>query len=127
MLSVFLSCDDPYATADVLVSTAGWRLVFATPRESSDKLACVALGDAEVLLSTADELYLPAAAREHRGAGVTVYIRLDEDDDIAAIADRHATAGLVSRPLGERPWGEVAFDATIAGYRFLISQEPESP
>jgi hypothetical protein len=67
MLSVFLSCDDPYQTSEVLVSMAGWRLVFATPPDSDDKLACVALGDAEVMLSTADERYLPAEARLNRG------------------------------------------------------------
>jgi uncharacterized glyoxalase superfamily protein PhnB len=124
MLSVFLSCDDPYQTAEVLVSTAGWRLVFATPHESADQVACVALGDAEVMLSTADEQYLPAAAREHRGAGVTVYIRLPPTEDITAVAGRHAAAGLISKPLSERPWGELAFDAIIAGYRFLIGREP---
>lgn len=123
MLSVFLACDDPYQTSEVLVAAAGWRLVFATPPDSDDKVACVALGDAEVMLSTADEQYLPAEARDHRGAGVTVYIRLPPGDDIAAIADRHAAAGMVSKPLSRRPWGEFAFDAVIAGYRFLIAQE----
>jgi hypothetical protein len=32
----------------------------------------------------------------------------------------------VAQPLSQRPWGELAFDAVIAGYRFLISQEPVS-
>jgi hypothetical protein len=54
---------------------------------------------------------------------VTVYIRLAPGDDVAAIADRHAAAGMVSEPLAKRPWGELAFDAVIAGYRFLIAQE----
>jgi len=103
----------------------GWRLEFATPADSDDKVACVSLSDdAQVMLSTADEQYLPGASRQHRGAGVTVYIRLPQTNDIAAVHARHAAGGVVTEPLSKRPWGEVAFDAVIAGYRFLISQEP---
>jgi len=58
----------------------------------------------------------------HRGAGVTVYVSLPPDTDIAAVAARHAAGGVMTRPLTERPWGGLAFDAVIAGYRFLISQ-----
>jgi uncharacterized glyoxalase superfamily protein PhnB len=123
VLSVFLACDDPYATASLLTDTLGWQLEFATPRESDDKLACVRLGDAEIMLGTADEQYLPAASRPHRGAGVTVYVRLPESADIGAVHARHAAAGVVTRPLETRPWGESAFDAIIAGYKFLITQE----
>lgn len=102
----------------------GWRLVFATPSDSADKVACVGIGDAEVMLSTADEQFLPAASREHRGAGVTVYIQLAAGDDIDAIHAGHAQAGVVTGPLTRRPWGEHAFDAVISGYRFLITQRP---
>lgn len=90
MLSVFLACDDPYESARFFVEELGWRLAFATPPEGDDRMACVALGDAEVMLGTAEEQYLAAGSREHRGAGVTVYM---------------------------------AFDAVIAGYRFLIAEE----
>jgi uncharacterized glyoxalase superfamily protein PhnB len=124
MLSVFLACDDPYETADFLVRQLGWQLAFATPSESADKLACVTLGDAEVMLSTADERYLPERSRVHKGAGVTVYIRLPAAEDIASIHARHAAAGVVSAPLAQRPWGEQAFDAVIGGYKFLIAQDP---
>jgi uncharacterized glyoxalase superfamily protein PhnB len=124
MISVFLACDDPYATADHMTSALGWQLEFATPPESDDKMARVQLGDAEVMLGLADEEYLAAASRDHRGAGVTVYIRLPESLDIDAVHARHAAAGVVTGPLGLRPWGERAFDAQIAGYRFLIAQEP---
>jgi uncharacterized glyoxalase superfamily protein PhnB len=105
----------------------GWRLEFATPPDSDDKVACVSLGkDAQVMLSTADEQYLPATSRQHRGAGVTVYIRLPESEDIAKVHERHAAGGVVTAPLSQRPWGEQAFDAVIAGYRFLIAAEPLS-
>jgi len=105
----------------------GWRLEFATPADSDDKVACISLSDdAQVMLSTADEQYLPAASRLHRGAGVTVYIRLPPTTDIVALHERHAAGGVVTQSLSQRPWGEVAFDAVIAGYRFLITQEPVS-
>ncbi|WP_232383536.1 DinB family protein [Actinomadura violacea] len=123
MLSVFLACEDPYATADLFTGRLGWRLVFATPRDSADRLACVSLGDAQVMLGTDDEEFLPAASREHRGAGVTVYVRLPDAADIAAVHARHAEAGVATAPLSTREWGEGAFDARIAGYRFLITQE----
>jgi uncharacterized glyoxalase superfamily protein PhnB len=122
VLSVFLACDDPYATATLMTDQLGWTLEFATPADSADKLACVSLGGAQVLLGTADEQFLAAASRDHRGAGVTVYVSLPEDADITAVHDRHAAGEVVTTPLAERPWGERAFDAVIAGYRFLIGQ-----
>ena len=123
MLSVFLACDDPYETARLMTDELGWRLEFATPADTHDKLACVSLGGAQVRLGTADERYLPAIAREYRGAGVTVYVRLPQTVDISAVHARQASAGVVTAPLTQRPWGELAFDAVIAGYRFLIAQE----
>jgi uncharacterized glyoxalase superfamily protein PhnB len=123
VLSVFLACDDPYQIARLMTDELGWRLEFATPADSDDKLACVSLGGAEVMLSTADERFLPAAGRDHRGAGVTVYVRLPDTDNIVTVHARHAAAGVVTAALDQRPWGELAFDATIAGYRFLIAQE----
>jgi uncharacterized glyoxalase superfamily protein PhnB len=122
VLSIFLACDDPYLTAEHMTGTLGWRLEFATPRESDDKVASVSLGDAHVMLSTAEDKYLPAAARDHRGAGITVYVRLPAVIDITDVHARHAAGGVVTAPLTERPWGERAFDAVIAGYRFLIAQ-----
>lgn len=104
----------------------GWRLEFGTPRDSDDRLACVALGDAEVMLGTAVEEFLPAVSRQHRGAGVTVYVRLPVTEDIAAVHARHAGGGVVTGPLALRLWGEHAFDAVICGYRYLISQ-PTAP
>ncbi|HEY3958571.1 MAG TPA: VOC family protein [Streptosporangiaceae bacterium] len=123
MLSVILACDDPYETADLYTGRLGWRLVFATPRDSGDPLACVALGDAEVMLGVAEEQFLPAASRAHRGAGVSIYIRLPEGEDIAAIHERHAAAGVVTTPLSHRPWGVRAFNAVIDGYQFLVTQQ----
>lgn len=112
-----------------MTGSLGWRLVFATPSDSDDRLACVGIGDAEVMLGTADEEFLPSASRDHRGAGVTVYILLPPGEDIGAIHAGHAKAGVVTAPLMPRPWGVRAFNAVIGGYHFLIAQEqtPEAP
>ena len=126
MLSVFLACDDSYQVARLMTDQLGWRLEFATPADSDDRLACVSLAGAEVMLGTAEQRWLPAASREHRGAGVTVYVRLPQTNDITSVHERHAAGGVVTQPLSQRPWGELAFDAVIAGYRFLITQEPVS-
>jgi catechol 2,3-dioxygenase-like lactoylglutathione lyase family enzyme len=72
VLSVLIACDDPYETAELFTGPLGWRLVFATPRDGADKLACVALGDDQLMLGTAEERFLPRQSRLHRGAGVTI-------------------------------------------------------
>jgi nitrogen fixation protein len=126
VLSIFLACDDPYQTARLMTDELGWLLEFDTPPDSDDRLACVSLGGAQVMLGTAEERWLPAASREHRGAGVSVYVRLPQTEDIVTVHERHVAGGVVTQPLSERQWGELAFDAVIAGYRFLISQEPVS-
>jgi hypothetical protein len=81
VLSVVLSCDDPYDVARLMTDQLGWRLEFATPADSDDKVACVSLGDAEVMLSTADERFLPAVSRDHRGAGFLLTQEVQPDAD----------------------------------------------
>ena len=51
MLTPILATDDPYEAAAVFVK-AGWSLVFQTPRDSGDPLACVALAGAQLMLGT---------------------------------------------------------------------------
>ncbi len=123
MLSVILACDDPYLTASLFVEQLGWRLVFATPADSGDRLACVELGGEQVMLGTAEEEFLAGAARPYRGAGVEVYIRLPAAVPIEEVHRRHAAAGVVTRPLALRGWGEAAFHFEAAGYRFMVAQE----
>ncbi len=125
MLSVFLACDDPYATGRLMTGELGWTLDFATPEDADDKLVAVSLEGARVMLSTAEEKWLPAASRPHRGAGVGVFVALPEAADIGAIHDRHAAGGVVTAPLSDRGYGQRAFNAEIAGYKFQISQEPD--
>ena len=94
VLSVILVCDDPYETADLFVEQLGWQLVFSTPPDSDDKLACVALGDARVMLGTAGTEFLPERSKDHRGAGVQVYVLVDPDRDLHEVL--HATQRQVS-------------------------------
>ncbi|GIJ56680.1 hypothetical protein Vau01_041960 [Virgisporangium aurantiacum] len=124
MLSVILACDDPYKAADLFVERLGWRLVFATPADSDDRLACVGLGDARVMLGTAGEEFLPTEARPFRGAGVEVYVQLTASLPIEEVHRRHAEAGVVTRALATREWGERAFQFEAEGYRFMVAQDP---
>ncbi|GIG64537.1 hypothetical protein [Phytomonospora endophytica] len=124
MLSVILACDDPLETAGLFTSLLGWNLVFASPPDADDLLACVELGGAQVMLGSAGPEFLPEAARAHRGAGAEIYIRLPPGVSIDAIHTRHADAGVVTRELEQRAWGEWVFQARIEGYRFMIAQEP---
>ena len=123
MLSVILACDDPYRAATFFVERLGWELVFATPADSDDRLACVELGGAQVMLGVASEEFLAPAAREYRGAGVEVYVRLPGSVRIGDVYDRHAESGAVTGPLEKRPWGETAFQFEAEGYRFMVAQE----
>lgn len=122
---MFLACDDVHDAALFFVGSLGWRLEFETHPDHGDQLACVALGDAQVMLGPAEERWLPAAAREYRGAGVTVYVALSDGDGIGEVYRRHAAAGVTTSELAVRSWGERAFDAVIAGYRFLIAAPGE--
>jgi hypothetical protein len=115
MLSAILATDDPYAAAKVFVS-AGWTLDFETPADSGDPLAAVSLGDAQLMLGTAEERFL--ASPEHRGDGVMFHLAVD---DIDTVYVRHRDAGLAIEEPAVRPWGETAFRAVIVGYRFMLT------
>jgi hypothetical protein len=87
VLTPILAADDPYETAAVFV-TAGWSLVFQTPPDSGDPLACVALADAQVMLGTSLPEFLPAKGRAHKGAGVEFHVTVP-DADIGAVYEAH--------------------------------------
>jgi hypothetical protein len=97
VLTPILATDDPYEAAAVFVK-AGWSLVFQTPRDSGDPLACVALAGAQLTLGTSLPEFLPAESREAHC--------------------RHAES---VTELADQPWGERAFHAVLLGYRFLIA------
>jgi hypothetical protein len=121
MLTPILATNDPYAAA-VAFTGAGWSLIFKTPPESGDPLTCVGLPGAQVMLGTSAPEFLPAESREHKGAGVEFHVTVpaSQIDAIFAVHREHADS--VS-DLELRPWGERAFHAMLAGYRFLIAAE----
>ena len=65
MLTPILATDDPYQAAAAFVK-AGWSLVFQTPPDSGDPLACIALADAQLMLGTSMPEFLAAESRAHK-------------------------------------------------------------
>ena len=121
VLTPILATDDPYEAAARFVTT-GWTLVFETPRDSGDPLACVELAGARVLLGTAAPRFLPPESRGHRGAGVEFHVTVPAPG-IEKIFAAHRAHADSTTGLAVQPWGERAFHATLLGYRFLIAAE----
>jgi len=119
VLTPILATDDPYEAAAVFVQ-AGWSLVFETPRDSGDPLACVALAGAQVMLGTSVPEFLPAENRAHKGAGVEFHVTVP-DADIGAMYEAHRRRAESVTELIDQPWGERAFHAVLLGYRYLIA------
>jgi hypothetical protein len=119
VLTPILATDDPYEAAAILVK-AGWSLVFQTPPESGDPLACVALAGAQLMLGTSPQEFLPAESRAHKGAGVEFHVTVP-DADIGAVYEAHRRHAESVTELAVQPWGEQAFHAVLFGYRFLIA------
>jgi hypothetical protein len=120
MLTPILATADPYAAAEEFVAN-GWSLVFATPKDSGDPLACVELCGGRVMLGVDTEDFLAAAAREYRGAGVQFYLEVPAD----RIDNVHA-GHIVPGSLETRPWGVRSFVVTLAGYAFMVATEPDA-
>lgn len=125
MLTPILATDDPYVAAAAFTD-AGWSLVFKTPPDSGDPLACVGLAGAEVMLGTSLPQFLADESREHKGAGVEFHVTVpaSEIDGIHAAHKAHADS---TTDVVVQPWGERAFHAVLLGYRFLIAAESSSP
>jgi hypothetical protein len=119
VLTPILATDDPYEAAAVFV-TAGWSLVFQTPPDSGDPLACVALAGAQLMLGTSLPEFLPAESRAHKGAGVEFHVTVP-GTDIGAVYEAHRRHAESVTELADQPWGEQAFHAVLYGYRFLIA------
>lgn len=122
MISVILATEDPYRAKDEFLK-AGWEMVFETPRESNDNLACVIIGDSKVMLGIDSPEFLPKEAKGHRGAGVDIYIEFASKDEIEIAYRNHLKAGFVTEKLSHKPWGAYAFHAKICGYSFLFATE----
>lgn len=125
MLTPILATDEPYKAAAVFVR-AGWSLVFQTPPDSGDPLACVALAGAQLMLGTSLPQFLPAESRAHKGAGVEFHITVP-DEDLDPIYETHRQHAESVTDLAVQPWGERAFHAVLLGYRLLIAAEQATP
>lgn len=121
MLTPILATDDPYQAAADFVR-AGWSLIFQTPRDSGDPLACVGLAGAQLMLGTSLPQFLPAQSRAHKGAGVEFHLTVPSED-IEAVHEAHRRHAESVTDLAPQPWGERAFHAVLLGYRFLIAAE----
>ena len=78
MLTPILATSDPYVAADEFVAN-GWNLAYATPKDSADRMAVVELHGGQVMLGVDSEDFLAADARDHRGAGVQLYVEVPAD------------------------------------------------
>lgn len=121
MLTPILATDDPYEAATAFVK-AGWSLIFQTPPDSGDPLACVALAGAQLMLGTALPQFLPPESRPHKGAGVEFHLTVP-DGDLDAVYETHSHNAESVTDLVQQPWGERAFHTVLLGYRFLIAAE----
>ena len=121
MLTPILATDDPYQAAADFVK-AGWSLIFQTPRDSGDPLACVGLAGAQLMLGTSLPQFLPAQSRAPKGAGVEFHLTVPSED-IEAVHEAHRRHAESVTDLASQPWGERAFHAVLLGYRFLIAAE----
>ncbi|WP_427889472.1 hypothetical protein ACQHIV_39500 [Kribbella sp. GL6] len=115
MLTPILATPDPYAAADEFVAN-GWTLAYATPKDSGDRMAVVELYGGQVMLGVDTEQFLPAAAREHRGAGVQFYVEVPADV-IDAVHATHRDPG----PIEPRAWGVRSFVVRLASYNFMVA------
>jgi hypothetical protein len=123
VLTPILATDDPYETTALFVN-AGWSLLFQTPADSDDPLACVALAGAQLMLGTSLPEFLPAESRVHRGAGVEFHVTVPSAD-IDAVYEAHRRHAESVTDLAMQPWGERGFHAVLAGYRFLIAADSD--
>jgi hypothetical protein len=120
VLTPILATGDPYVAAEEFVAS-GWTLAYATPKDSDDRMAVVRLHDAQVMLGVDSERFLPAESREHRGAGVQLYVEVPADA-IEAVHAAHQAPG----PIEQRPWGVRSFVVTLAGYSFMVATSQSS-
>ena len=113
VLTPILATDDPYQAAADFVK-AGWSLIFQTPRDSGDPLACVGLAGAQPMLGTSLPQFVPAQSRAHKGAGVEFHLTVPSED-IEAVHEAHRWHAESVTNLAPQPCGERAFHAMLLG------------
>lgn len=116
MIRPILACGDPYKVAAEFAA-AGWNIDFSQPPESGDPLVGVSLWGNSLLLGIT-EGYVAAEKLPYIGCGVEIYMTVPSEQ-IRRIHENHR----ILNPTGLRlqPWGDLAFEVTIGGYRFLIA------
>lgn len=120
MLSVILATRNPYEAKEEFLK-AGWKLSFQTPENSDDRLVIVSLGDSRVMLGIDTPEFLPEDATRFKGAGIDIYVELDDSIDIGRVFQNHSAAGLATDRLEQKPSGVNAFHAKICGYSFFFA------
>lgn len=118
MIKPILACADPYKTAEKF-SEAGWHIDFSNPPESGDPLVGVSLCGNVILLGVT-EGYVPEGALSYVGCGVELYLTVPQDK-ISEIYKAHRN--LMPTQLAVQPWGDLAFEVIIDGYRLMIASE----
>ncbi|MBD5453327.1 MAG: hypothetical protein HDR30_03235 [Lachnospiraceae bacterium] len=116
MIRPILACIDPYAAAKKFAS-AGWNIDFSQPPESGDPLVGVSLCGNSVLLGITDG-YVADNQLPHIGCGVEIYMTVPAEQ-IQQLYENHLT--LKPTKLTLQPWGDMAFEVRIGGYRFMIA------
>jgi hypothetical protein len=74
------------------------------------------------MLGTSLPAFLPPERRDHKGAGVEFHVTVPAWT-IQLVYEAHKKHAESTSELALRPWGELAFHAVLAGYRFLIAAE----
>ncbi|HET6759998.1 MAG TPA: hypothetical protein VFH20_12045 [Propionibacteriaceae bacterium] len=113
MLAPLLATDDPYAAASIF-SQAGWKVEYASVRDTEQPRACVSLARSRVELVPPTDRYIVP-----RGLGVEFQIHVPPNE-LSGLFLLHRAAGVVYSELRERRDGERGFRAEIIGYQFLI-------
>ena len=116
MIRPILACQDPYEAGRAFQS-AGWTLDFSQPPESGDPLVGVSLYGSALLLGVT-EGYVSEVELPFLGCGVVLYLTVP-DAALEAIHESHRAF----RPaeIKTQPWGDRAFEVTVAGWRLMIA------
>lgn len=120
MIRPILACVDPYKAAEVFVA-AGWNTDFSQLPESGDPLVGVSLCGNSILLGVTDG-YVADDHIQHIGCGVEIYLTVPVEQ-IEIIYRNHLM--LQPTELTTQPWGDLAFEVKIGGYKFMIAAVQE--
>ena len=116
MIKPILAYKDPYKAAEEFAA-AGWNIDFSQPPESGDPLVGIFLCGNSVLLGVT-EGYVAEEHIQHIGCGVVIYMTVPAEQ-IEGVYQKHLK--LHPTELSIQPWGDLAFEVEISGYRFMIA------